>query len=545
MGVKKKLVSVLLTAGLLLSLMPLSVMAAESTSADEGATETDQPPVVTDLYWSKDDLTACWKKVDSDRYYKLELYKDGELYATRYANPDIFYGGDIQSYSFEHGLSESLSYISQSGSYQFRIAASCALYDPDDPVEIENPDFAWGEFSELSSELNYQRPSQELGTTVGYWDQETAGLFHFAGVDGANGYMVNLYKMLDDGTFESYRGFGAYGTTFGFDYADSEGAIHDIDLLGMIREDGKYCVAITAWSLDPYTLADGKEGDKSGILDTKQSSDDANSVLDKVLASENLDDAMELLKSQTEPSQLQIAMQTDTESLNKVKELESRYAKEKGITVEAIASQGAENYVDASKITMVGAALNADASGTVSLEIKVPDKKVDVDTNRYANSVQLDLKLWNDGQAKSELDVPITITMPIPKGVQSGHLTILHYHENGTSEPVKVTENNDGTITFTVTSFSTFVFANEVETSDTSNDSDGKSATNNKGTSDSSTDNKSVTDDKGTASTNDRSSTVATTSPKTGDTGIWMFLIVLVAGMGAVVYGTYGFKKVK
>jgi len=187
--------------------------------------------------------------------------------------------------------------------------------------------------------------------------------------------------------------------------------------------------------------------------------------LDAALALENASTALENVKAQVNLSTLCTAMQTDDSILEKMKSLEELYASEKGISVAANATGGAEQYIDAGKITMVGAALNAE-SGAVNLAVIVPEKKIDVDTNRYANSVQLDLKLWNDNQSKSQLDVPITITMPIPVGVEANHLTILHYHQDGNSEKMSPKINADGTITFTITSFSTFVFVNEKEDSE-------------------------------------------------------------------------------
>lgn len=98
------------------------------------------------------------------------------------------------------------------------------------------------------------------------------------------------------------------------------------------------------------------------------------------------------------------------------------------------------------------------------MNVTVPETKIDVDTNRYADSVQLDLKLVSDSSEIHELRLPITITMPIPAGLDAVHLTILHYKNNGaTPEVVKYRINNDRTITFTVTSFSDFVFAEEKE----------------------------------------------------------------------------------
>ena len=143
-----------------------------------------------------------------------------------------------------------------------------------------------------------------------------------------------------------------------------------------------------------------------------------------------------------------------------MQELETSYATQNGITTSNQVSAEAAAYVDTNKISMIGAALNA-ISGPVMLKVTVPESKVDVDTNRYANSVQLDLKLDADGQSKDTLDVPITITMPIPAGIESSHLTILHYHADDTAEVISPRDNGDGTVTFTITKFSTFVFANE------------------------------------------------------------------------------------
>jgi hypothetical protein len=57
------------------------------------------------------------------------------------------------------------------------------------------------------------------------------------------------------------------------------------------------------------------------------------------------------------------------------------------------------------------------------------------------------------------LAAPITITMPIPTGITPSNVRILHYH-GGAPDVINPAVNGNGTCTFTVNSFSEFVFVN-------------------------------------------------------------------------------------
>ena len=128
--------------------------------------------------------------------------------------------------------------------------------------------------------------------------------------------------------------------------------------------------------------------------------------------------------------------------------------------INVLAPKSSVAAVDASKITVVGAALNASAFADVQLTVSTPATKVTV-PDKYKAGVQLDINLLIDGEALEDLSVPVTLTMPIPAGVDAKNLVILHYHGDAT-EPVVITPtvNADGTMTFTVTGFSTFVVTN-------------------------------------------------------------------------------------
>ena len=64
---------------------------------------------------------------------------------------------------------------------------------------------------------------------------------------------------------------------------------------------------------------------------------------------------------------------------------------------------------------------------------------------------------------KQQLKVPVKITMPVPDGINPDFLVLLHFHSDGTYEeiqfPYVFEENGQTFVSFVVTSFSDFAFA--------------------------------------------------------------------------------------
>jgi hypothetical protein len=235
------------------------------------------------------------------------------------------------------------------------------------------------------------------------------------------------------------------------------------------------------------------------------------------------DTVLNTLTTSVSKADLQNAMQTNPDIRKDVKALEDNYAAANNITVSAPSISTEAQKQISGAVSVVGAAFNAKAGESVQLALTVPSTLVNIDTNAYANSVQLDLSLLIGGAAKSNLDVPVSVTMPIPTGVSAQNLVVLHAHDGNAPEALATSVNADGTVTFTVTGFSTFIFANTTETK-TSN-----------------TETTTQTTDNNTAS---QGNTVVT-SPKTADTDMMRFVLILAAGMGAAAYGMYSFKKVR
>jgi len=227
----------------------------------------------------------------------------------------------------------------------------------------------------------------------------------------------------------------------------------------------------------------------------------------------NASDGLAHLVENTSKEDLKVAMQTDAEVLSEIAKLEEKYAAQQGITVKpAAVTEEAAKYVDVNKVSIIGAALNAKAGEEVKLNIAVPVVPENIDS-KYQNAVQIDIKLLSGSKYLENLDVPVTITMPIPSGVSLNNLRILHYHagaKNGEQVLYSVDSVNK-TITFTVTGFSTFVFANEVA--------------------------------QNTQTDTNTNSNVAVTSPKTADTNTMLYLMML--GMVCLVGVVFATRKIK
>lgn len=383
----------------------------------------------------------------SEGHYDLEIYKDGEMYYhTSWST-----GTGMGTITLNTSL-----HINESGTYKFRIRAAEAY----DPETLEASD--WVE----SAEVTYTRPEVVLGTTVARWSDSEPGKFYYDAVPGAGGYYFATYFTAEGDSNERSVG-GSWHARAGRE--DEAGAEFSSKITSTMEQHGagKYRVVIRALSgnLDKY--ANGVDGDYSAYYDTTKKSSEVSNAIENAMQNEDSSVALEAIKNDIPKDDLKIAMQTDDAVAGQMKELEDKYVEAQNIDVkEPAVSEEAAELVKADQIKMIGAGLNAAQDNKVQLAVGIPEKEEVIPKNHYANSVQLSIELKRedaDGETSvHELAVPISITMPIPAGLDAGRLTILHYHEDGTYETVNLKNNGDGTVTFTVTSFSTFVFAETI-----------------------------------------------------------------------------------
>lgn len=373
----------------------------------------------------------------------VDLYKDDELVDRIH----IFDFDPDEDMNIKlHGGFYISDRMDESGSYKFQVQAFTVGDDP-----------TYSEWSEWSESITYVRPQQELGSPTVYWDEQQAGLCHFVPLEDTQylrGYRVILHRMDNE-----YGGWQA-----GISSSDYKGkTVVDVDFSDAISRYGedKYYVTVQALSNNIDAVANGKVDSRSEILDTTVNAEKLSGLLSGAVDKSAVE-VVEVLKGSANLFSIQQAMQTSDSFREQVRDLESQYMAEQDITVKTPdVSDSAKEYIDPDKVSLVGAAFNAAQGQDVSLLMDVTPKENQVPI--FLDSVQLDIRLVSGGAEVHDLTMPVSVTMPVPQGIDPSRLVILHYPANGSPRSTAFHVNGDGTITFTVTGFSTFVFAEDSE----------------------------------------------------------------------------------
>lgn len=158
--------------------------------------------------------------------------------------------------------------------------------------------------------------------------------------------------------------------------------------------------------------------------------------------------------------------------LTKLSALENDYNTEKGVTLEATLVNSAVADNVNGTVEVVGAGFNTSANSSVQLVINEKDGNGITIDSAYSKAVQLNISLYKKTESDSmskitgTLRMPVTITMPVPAGLDASRLVILHDKDgDGTSDETIVPAVENGKVTFTVTGFSNFAFAEKASSS--------------------------------------------------------------------------------
>ena len=470
---KKKIFALLMTATLVFGMSTTALADIDSPYWDN-TPETDSPywdntpeeipPVVdsptidnepevvgkVEIEWSE---ASSWTvdtqnvSVSGSAYeYDINVLKDGVYvgYDYKWVNP-----GEEISFDVSH-------LVAMNGAGKYTVEVYVYTYDAEEGYWITK-------YTGATEAKTYAKPATQLATPTNYSVDVKTGKITFDQVKDAEAYDVWIWQNEGSGEYK-------YRTVRVYDENTSDNKVeYTIEWLPMQMEDWAEGYKNSDVNIYVGVCAVSKDIDKVGYSDFAKQLIFENK-LSKEEVKEKFENAFENVEENpyyvadvlTSVSNETIAemIKTDAEFAKKVEKVEDLIIQDMGDRYKGVTSD--TKLIDASKVKVVGAAINGRGYASVELTFAETAKKVEVD-KKYENAVALEIELLLDGNAKSELNVPVTITMPIPAGVEKENLVILHYHGDA-KEPVVIvpTVNADGTMTFIVEGFSTFVIANQV-----------------------------------------------------------------------------------
>ena len=409
-----------------------AAMAFNSLAATKLATPTG-------VQWSsEEEALPQWNAVDGAAgQYKVEAYRDDK----RIYNSTHHYSTTHLEEVYEAG--GFTSWVNESGIYKFRVMA---LGD-----DVNTLDSDWSDYSEdwdfVKADVQFDAPTNAHweGTHV-CWDEPEIPAEYDSYLKG---YEVRIFG--DERELVVHHNvFPNYDTAD--DMEDPYVKEWTFSVRAISNTPSKIFHSEMAYS-DGYDA----EGENAAVSDT----------IGSILDSENPDDLLSAPEKLSQSiGELQVAMQTDSSVLEQVEQLEGEYAKKRGIKLNEnrVADDVAELGFSGEDVTIIGARLNAAKDNAeVTLNIRKPAKEEMIDATAYKNAIQLDFHL--EGIDPGPLKVPVRITVPIPESINPEFFCVLHYLENGKVEeflyPDMEIDEANRTASFTVTSFSTFVLAEE------------------------------------------------------------------------------------
>ena len=409
-----------------------AAMAFNSLAATKLATPTG-------VQWSsEEEALPQWNAVDGAAgKYQVEAYLNNE----RIYNSTHHYSTTHLEEVYEAG--GFTSWVNESGIYKFRVMA---LGDDANTLDSDWSDYS-ADWNFVKADIQFDAPNNAHweGTHV-CWDEPEIPAEY---APYLKAYEVTIFA---DGK----------------DVVTHNGTFPDFDNAEWMEREGvkEWTFSVRTISNTPSKIFHSKmvysdgydaEGENTAVSDT----------IGSILDSENPDDLLNAPEKLSQSiGELQVAMQTDSSVLEQVEQLEVEYAQKKGIKLNEnlVADDVAELGFIGEDVTIIGARLNAtENNATVTLNITKPAKEEMIDATAYKNAIQLDFHL--EGIDPGPLKVPVRITVPIPESINPEFFCVLHYLENGKVEeflyPDMEIDEANRTASFTVTSFSTFVLAEE------------------------------------------------------------------------------------
>lgn len=178
------------------------------------------------------------------------------------------------------------------------------------------------------------------------------------------------------------------------------------------------------------------------------------------------DDIKEIYQSSTAKQKLQghfLKLQDE------VKELDGSCIMENYAMTAVDVSEDAQELLGDGSVGLVGGGLNTEAGDeTAGLSVEQGDAAELKET--FTRKAAFDISFEAGGEIKSELELPVIVSMPLPEGFTANNLKLYHIHEGGEPEELNI-RVRDGKVSFVTDSFSTFIFAQNEKKENNSDDS--------------------------------------------------------------------------
>ncbi len=278
-----------------------------------------------------------------------------------------------------------------------------------------------------------------------------------------------------DSEYVDYYTFQLWDVTGGHQYYTASRAIKAgeecaFDCLEYITEGKEYAVTIDVRSSNIEVIHHNIGKLIPLVINDEGISDEVNNTLTDVTGglsdsstADEVTSAVTDVKSAfadtQEKRELQLAMQTNSDTRAEIEKLEGLYEDAVGVTT--VTTVAEDTGIDAGKVSILGASLNATQAGEVAFDMTLTtDERLEeiLGDDSYAKEICFSLDLTGAGVTPGNLAIPVTITMPVPNGINPNWLRATHYSLDGSAESIAVRNNGDGTISFTVTHFSEFLF---------------------------------------------------------------------------------------
>lgn len=392
--------------------------------------------------WAGWDNKAISEKEKNDILRtSVQVFRDGELLTTDGA---VSSRGYRQSYDVRE-------FFTEPGSYTFK-----ASFSKTNRWQVS--DEYW---SEESEPFEYKLPAKTVSTPrnlrwksdgTAVWDSipkaEKDAIEYFA-------YYIRVYvKNEDTGEFERL------GTYY-------RGPKEEMNVSAEMEADRTYKFRVMAEG-DLVQYANSNFSAFSNEFVMSPIRDKGETLIDGLMNTDDVKGSVEnTTLSEDEKGTLKLAVQAYEDVADKYGELEAQYAEAAG--KEEFAVETGDSGVDAEQVKVIGGILN----GAAGLQIEKPQEQdlVDAQVSKYRRRFALNISLATPSEAEGKkLKYPVLITMPIPKELDTENfdpenLVIIHVKHDGSKESIRPRVNGDGTVSFAVTEFSTFYFADSTSVS--------------------------------------------------------------------------------